>query len=230
MTGVGEVAGTSEANMDDKVLRQIVTDELDFEPSIDAANIGVAVESGVVTLTGHVVGFTEKHAAEQAVQRVKGVRAIAEEIEVRRPNDKKTADDQIAGRAVRIIDWDAKIPKWAVKVKVHDGWITLSGAVGWQYQRMAAELAVRRLSGVTGVTNLIEIEPLAVQSTDVKQKIVDALTRKADLDATAIRVTVVGNKVILEGRVGFLCERAIASRAAWSAPGVKAVENRLTLG
>jgi osmotically-inducible protein OsmY len=214
--------------MDDKVLRQIVIDELDFEPSIDAANIGVAVENGVVTLTGHVGSYAEKHAAERAVQRVRGVRAIAEEIAVRCPSDKKTADDQIAGRAVRILDWYAQIPKGALRVKVRNGWITLAGNVSWQYQRAAAESAVRRLSGVTGVTNLIEIMP-QVQVADVKEKIFDALRRNAELEANAIRITVVDDKVILEGKVSLWYEREIAKRAAWSAPGVRVVEDRLTL-
>ena len=122
--------------MDDKVLRQIVIDELDFEPSIDAANIGVAVENGVVTLTGHVGSYAEKRVAERAVQRVRGVRAIAgEEIAVRYSNDKKTANDQIADRAVRILDWYAQIPKSAVKVR--NGRMTFAGIVSWQYQRAA---------------------------------------------------------------------------------------------
>jgi osmotically-inducible protein OsmY len=217
-----------EAAMDDKVLRQIVIDELDFEPSIDAANIGVAVENGVVTLTGHVGSYAEKRVAERAVQRVRGVRAIAEEIAVRCPSDKKTADDQIADRAVRILDWYAQIPKGNLKVKVRNGRITLAGNVSWQYQRAAAESAVRRLSGVTGVTNLIEIIP-QVQVADIKEKIFDALKRSAELEADAIRITVVDDTVILEGKVSLWYEREIAKRAAWSAPGVRAVEDRLTL-
>ena len=184
--------------MDDKVLRQIVIDELDFEPSIDAANIGVAVENGVVTLTGHVGSYAEKRVAERAVQRVRGVRAIAEEIAVRYSNDKKTANDQIADRAVRILDWYAQIPKSAVKVR--NGRMTLAGIVSWQYQRAAAESAVRRPSGVTGVTNLIDIIP-QVQVADSKEKIFDALKRNAELEANALRITVVDDTVILEGKV-----------------------------
>ena len=138
--------------MTGKLLRQYVIDELDFDPSFDSANVGVAVENGVVTLTGHVGSYAEKIAAEKAAQRVKGVHAVAQEIEVRYPEQKKTADDQIAERAVAIIGWDAMVPVDAVMVKVQKGWVTLTGNVEWQYQRTAAESAIRRLSGVIGVT------------------------------------------------------------------------------
>ena len=139
--------------MNDKLLREYVITELDYDPSVESApHIGVSVENGVVTLSGHVSSFAEKFAAEKAVKRVKGVRAIAQEIEVRYPEQKKTADDQIAQRALAIISWDAMVPNDAVMVKVQDGWVTLSGQVQWNYQRIAAESAVRRLSGVVGVT------------------------------------------------------------------------------
>ena len=156
--------------MADKYLRQLVVDELDFDPSVDAANIGVAVESGVVTLTGHVGSYAEKMAVERAVQRVKGVHGIAEEIEIRYPADKKMADDLIAERAINIIGWDTQIPRDAVMVKVQKGWVTLTGTVDWYYQKMRAELAIRKLSGVVGVANQIELKP-RVQTTDVKSKI-----------------------------------------------------------
>jgi osmotically-inducible protein OsmY len=215
--------------MTDKILRQTIIDELDFEPSVDAANIGVAVDNGVVTLTGHVASFAEKIAAERAVQRVKGVRAIAEKIEVRYPNDKRTADDQIAERALLIIAWNAQVPKDSVQVKVEKGWVTLTGAVDWQFQRAAAESAVRRLSGIVGVSNLIEIGP-KVAASDVKQKILDALRRNAQLEADAIRVNVIDDQVVLEGNIKAWYECGVAERAAWSAPGVKAVQDHLVLG
>jgi osmotically-inducible protein OsmY len=212
--------------MSDKNLRLTIIDELDFEPSVDSANIGVAVENGVVTLTGHVKSYAEKLAAEQAVRRVKGVRALAEELFVTYPSDKKTSDADIAQRAANIIAWDVTVPD-AVKVKVEKGWVTLSGMVHWQYQRQSAETAIRKLSGVIGVTNLIELQPQA-HSYDVKKAIEEALKRNAEVEAANIRVKVGNdNTVTLEGKVHAWHERGIAERAAWSAPGVKAVDDRL---
>ena len=214
--------------MTDKYLRQLVLDELDFEPSVDAANIGVAVENGVVTLSGHVHSYAEKMAAERAAQRVKGVRGIAEEIRVRYPEEKRTADDQIAQRALSIMSWDAQLPSGAVKVKVERGWVTLTGAVEWFYQKNAAAAAVRKLSGVVGVSNQIEVKP-RVQMADVKQKILAALERNADVEANAIRIAVEGDTVKLEGKVKAWYERDLVERAAWSVPGVRSVEDHLTL-
>lgn len=215
--------------MTDKYLRQIIVDELEFEPSFDAANIGVAVDNGVVTLTGHVASYAAKIAAERAVERVKGVRAIAENIQVRYPGHKQTADDEIAERAVAILGWNVQVPKDSVKVKVEKGWIELTGDVNWHYQRVAAKSAVLELSGVVGVTNLIEVRP-KVAPGDVKQKILDALKRQAELEADAIRVDVTDGKVVLEGNVKGWYERGVAERAAWSAPGVKAVQDHLAIG
>jgi len=215
--------------MPDIDLRQSVLEELDFDPSFDAANIGVAVENGVVTLTGHVRSYAAKLAVERAVQRVKGVHGIAEEIEIRYPADKRTADDQIAERALSSIKWNAQVPGDAVLVKVEKGWVTLSGTVDWQFQRIAAESAVRRLSGVAGISNMIAIKP-QVRPTDVKSKILDALKRNAQLEADAIRVSVDNDTVTLEGNVKAWYERGIAERAAWSAPGVSKVEDRISVG
>jgi osmotically-inducible protein OsmY len=214
--------------MGDKYLRQLVIDELDFEPSVNAANIGAAVEKGVVTLTGHVSSYAEKVAAEHAVQRVKGVRGVAMELEVRYPNDKKTADDQIAQRALSIIAWDAQVPTGSVQVSVQHGWVTLTAAVEWFYQKKAAETAVRKLTGVIGVSNKIEVTP-RVHVSDVKAKIIAALQRNADLEANAIRVAVEGGKVKIEGKVRAWYERDLIERAAWSAPGVREVEDNLKL-
>jgi osmotically-inducible protein OsmY len=215
--------------MDDKALRQNIIDELDFEPSINAANIGVAVEKGVVTLTGHVESYAEKIAAERAVERVRGVRAVAQEIEVRYAGHQRRADDEIAQRSLDIINWSVQVPSDSIKVEVEHGWITLRGTVEWQYQKRAAESAVRRLSGVRGVSNLIEIKPHLAAS-DVRQKIMNALKRNAEVDADNIRVVVDNDKVILEGTVKARYERNLAERAAWSAPGVKDVEDRLSIG
>lgn len=215
--------------MDDKVLRQLIIDELDFEPSIQAAHIGVAVEKGVVTLTGHVGSYIEKVAAEHAVERVKGVKAIAQEIEVRYGDQPKSSDDEIAQRAVNILNWSVQVPQGAIHVKVQRGWITLTGAVEWQYQRVAAESAVHKLTGILGVTNLIEVKP-HVDAPDVRNKILDAMKRNAELEADSIRVSVDNGNVVLEGKVKAWYERGLAERAAWAAPGVKSVDDRLTLG
>src|SRR5450759_4840827 len=166
--------------MNDKTLRQFIIDEFDFEPTIDAANIGVAVETGVVTLTGHVASYAEKIAAERTVQRVKGVHAIAQEIEVRYPDQAKRSDDEIAQRALNILKWSVQVPAESIQVTVEKGWITLAGAVQWQYQRRATESAVRKLSGLRGVTNLIEIKP-NVAASDIQRKIMDSLQRNAEL-------------------------------------------------
>jgi osmotically-inducible protein OsmY len=215
--------------MTDKDLRRDVLDELDFDPSLDAGDIGVAVAEGVVTLTGHVGSFAEKGEAERAVRRVKGVRAIAQEIQVRPHDAKKIEDDQIAARALAIIDWSTHLPKDAIQVKVAQGWITLTGEVPWWFQADAAEEAVRKLSGVTGVLNLCEVRP-RVQPSAVKDRVLEAFKRNALFEADAIKVTVAGDKVTLEGNVTALAERDAAERAAWSAPGVRSVEDWITVG
>ncbi len=213
--------------MSDKSLQQDILDELDFEPSVNAAHIGVSVNNGVVTLNGHVGSYVEKLAAEKAVKRVKGVRAIAQEMDVRFPSDKKTADDDIAARAVNFLSWSAVVPPGSVKVKVQDGWVGLSGAVEWQYQRTAAEAEIRRLSGVVGVVNSITIKP-RVAAADVKRKIEGALRRHAELEAQGIRVSVEdGGHVALEGHVHDWRQREAARQAAWSAPGVTRVDDHL---
>ncbi len=212
--------------MTDKDLRRDILDELDFDPSIDAAEIGVAIADGVVTLTGHVGSYAEKVEAERAVARVKGVRAIAQEIRVRSPQGKKIDDDQIAERALAIIDWSVHLPADAIRIKVAQGWVTLTGSVPWQYQAMGAEAAVRKLSGVVGVSNLIEIKP-AVPPIAVKDKILEAFKRNALFEADAIKVSVEGDRVILEGAVTAIEERNAAERAAWSVPGIRSVEDRI---
>jgi len=216
--------------MDDKLVRDDVLEELDFDPSIDATNIGVAVDEGVVTLSGHVSSYAEKIAAECAARRVKGVRAIAQEIEVRHPGEKETADDEIAKRVLTVLRWDAMIPQETVKVTVQKGWVTLRGEVNWQYQKKAAEDAIRKLFGITGVGNCISIKPQTIHPSDIKKKIEDALARHAHLEAEAIRVDVRdGNKVSLEGKVDSWEEREAAERAAWSVAGVQSVDDRLTI-
>lgn len=214
--------------MSDITVRQDILDELEFEPSIDARNIGVAVNNGVVTLTGHVGSYAEKVAAERLAQHVKGVHAVAQEMEVRYPGDKRSSDDEIAKRAVNIIAWDTTVPDDRIRISVQRGWITLSGDVEWHYQRAGAESAVRKLSGVIGVTNLITVSP-RVDASNIKHRIEDALKRNAAVEANAIRVAVSGGKVTLEGKVHAWHERGVAERAAWAAPGVSAVVDRLTI-
>ena len=214
--------------MGDKTLRQAVMDELEWEPSIGAQHIGVAVEDGVVTLTGHVGSYIERLAAEKAVKRVKGVRAIAEEIEVRFPSDKKTSDDQIAKRTLDLIAWDSTIPKDRIQIKVQNGFVTLTGEVDWFYQRDDAEAAVRKLTGVKGLSNEIKVKP-QVRITDIKQRIETALKRNAEFEADAIKVTVQEGRVILDGKVKAWYERELAERTAWSAPGVISVEDRISI-
>jgi osmotically-inducible protein OsmY len=221
---------SKEIAMNDKLLRQDVLDELEFEPSIDAANIGVAVEQGVVTLTGHVASYWQKTAAERAVWHVKGVKAIAQEIKVRFSNDTKHADDQIAERALNILAWDASVPKDAIRVKVQDGWVTLEGEVSWQFQRSSAEADIRKLSGVVGVSNGITIKP-SVQAPDVRKRIEDALKRCAEVEARQITINVRDNGAVrLDGKVDNWDEWQAVKRAAWSAPGVKMVDDHISIG
>ncbi|MDP9857563.1 osmotically-inducible protein OsmY [Agrobacterium tumefaciens] len=214
--------------MNDNTLRQNIIDELEFEPSIDAANIGVAVDAGVATLTGHVPTYMQKASVESIVLRVKGVKGLAEEIEVRPFSANLTADDEIAKRAVSTIKWNTVVPDDAVNVQVEKGWITLRGAVEWRYQREAAADAIRPLSGVRGVTNWIEVKP-KVSVADVKKRIEDALKRNAEVEAQKIKINVADGQVILEGQVDAWSERQAAERAAWAAPGVRSVVDHLRI-
>lgn len=215
--------------MSDIQLRQKVLEELEFDPIIDAAHIGVTVDGGVVTLTGHVSSYAEKLAAEAAVRRVRGVRAIAEEIEVRYPGHKQTSDDEIAQRALSILRWDVFVPEEAIKLTVQKGLVTLAGEVQWYFQKRAAESAIRKLGGVTGVVNDITIKP-TVNVANIKSKIEDALKRHAEVEARVIRVTVRNDEVTLDGKVDSWYERQAVISAAWSAPGVRSVEDNLTVG
>lgn len=212
--------------MSDHQLRQDVIDELDFAPSVHAAHIGVGVHAGIVTLSGFVSSYGEKLAAERATRRVKGVRAIAEEIEVRVPSDKKVADDEIAERAVAILKWRVGVPSEQIAVKVEKGLVTLSGDVDWRFEKREAEAAIHALSGVVGVLNQIVVSSAALVP-EVKEKIEQALRRSAELDASRITVRTVGGKVVLSGTVHAWYERGIAERAAWSAPGVIDVQDNI---
>jgi len=216
--------------MNDKELRQLVIDELEYEPSIDAADIGVAAENGVVTLSGHVADYVQKMAAERAAWRVKGVKGIAQEIEVRFPGDKKWNDDEIAQRAVNILAWNTLVPKDCARVRVSDGWITLSGSMKWNYQRQTAENEVRKLNGVKGVTNSIALTSV-VQARDLERRIHDALKRHAEVEADAVRVDVRSDGTVrIEGRVDNWSEMQAVEHAVWSAPGVQRIDDCLTFG
>ncbi|MBY5454156.1 BON domain-containing protein [Rhizobium leguminosarum] len=214
--------------MNDSKLRQDIIEELDFEPSVDAANIGVAVESGIVVLTGHVATYLQKTRVEDVVRRVKGVTGIAQEIEVRPFGTNKTADDEIVKRALDLIKWNTAIPVDVVQVKVQNGWVTLTGDVEWQYQKNAASDAIKGLAGIAGVANNITVKPHA-SAFDVKKRIENALKRNAEVEAAAIKVNVLDGKVTLEGRVNLWSERNAAEHAAWSAPGVNLVVDRITV-
>lgn len=208
----------------DSQLQRDVMEELAFEPSIDHADIGVAAADGVITLTGYVRTYAQKVAAEQAARRVAGVKAIAEAIKVRLASDPKTADPEIARRILDIFAWDVTIPDDRIDVKVENGWVTLTGNVDWRYQRDAAYRAASKIHGVTGVTNLVDVSKLPTAH-DVRERIVAAIKRSADIDAGAITVLTDGGKVMLGGRVKAWHERDVAERAAWAVPGVTKVED-----
>lgn len=212
----------------DSQIQADVIEELKWDPSVTHEHIGVAVKEGVVTLSGSVPSYFEKTAAERAAQRVAGVRAIAEEIEVKYSNSYRRDDAEIAESILNCFRWNVQIPDENLKVKVAKGWVTLSGEVEWDFQRTAAENAVKPLTGVLGVTNVIEVKP-KVETSDVKTKIEQALKRAAEREARRIQVEVNGTEVTLSGKVRSYAELHDARGAAWSAPGVSAVQDHLVI-
>jgi osmotically-inducible protein OsmY len=212
----------------DTHLQLSVLAELEWEPSITAAHIGVTANAGVVTLTGQVESYAQKHAAEAAARRVKGVLAVAEELEVQVPFERKRDDDEIAAAIVDRLAWDVSVPRDAVQVRVEKGWVTLTGEVGWHYQREAAEQDVRRLHGVVGVSNQVSLKP-RVNSANISDDISCALHRSCFPDQDAITVTADGGKVRLVGNVHSWHARQVAAETAWGAPGAVDVENLLAV-
>lgn len=212
----------------DAELKKDVEAELDFEPAVNATRIGVIVKDGVVTLTGHVDSYTERWAAEEAVKRVYGVAAIANELEVKLPGTSERTDEDLAAACAATLKGISLLPADRVKVVVRNGFVELVGEVEWHYQKTTAELAIRDLTGIRGITNNITVKP-RVSPTDVKQKIEDALKRSAELDARRISVETRDGTVILRGNVRAWVEKAEAEQAAWAAPGVTAVQNQITI-
>jgi len=212
----------------DANLKSDVLSELNYEPSVRTTDIGVLVKDGTVTLNGYATSFGEKWDAVRATQRVAGVVAIADDIEVKLPYSNCRTDGDIAMAAAHHIEWSPSVPAGTVRVTVRDGWITLEGEVEWRYQKNAAANAVQYSVGVKGVSNLIFIKPTLTPK-DVETAITSAFERSAQLDAKEIHVEISGNKVNLRGKVRNFAEMEEAERAAWAAPGVLAVDNGLTV-
>jgi osmotically-inducible protein OsmY len=212
----------------DSEIERDVKDELEWDPDLEATDIAVSVKQGVVSLTGFVKSFTEKYEAEAAAKRVAGVSGVANDLEVRMPSVDERPDPDIARDAVAAIKSQLPTSSEHIKVVVKNGWVTLEGYVEWQYQKNTAEAAVRRIRGVRGVINNIVLKP-RLEPSGIKQKIQDALRRLAEVDANRIEVDTNGSEVALKGTVRSWAEREEAERAAWAAPGVTKVEDRIVV-
>jgi osmotically-inducible protein OsmY len=212
----------------DSDLKKAVLDELGWEPSVNEAHIGVTAHAGVVTLTGHVGNYMHKVAAEKAASRVKGVKAVAEEIEVKLPFDIKRSDEDIAAAAVDRLAWNSTIPADAIMVKVQGGWVTLTGNVGWHFEKEDAERDIRALSGVIGVSNQVVVKP-PVSAANVKRDIEHALHRSWYYDPDSIQVAAQGGKITLSGKVSTWNARRLAGSTAWSAAGATSVQNDIAV-
>jgi osmotically-inducible protein OsmY len=212
----------------DSEIERDVKEELQWDPDLDATDIAISVNKGVVTLAGFVRSYTDKYEAEAAAKRVAGVVGVANDLEVRLPRVDERPDPEIARDAVAAIKSQLPISFEHIKVVVKSGWVTLEGQVEWQYQKSTAESAVRRIKGVKGVSNLIHLKPQAEPS-EIKRKIQEAFRRNAEIDANHITVEAKGSEVVLKGTVRSWMEREEAERAAWAAPGVTKVEDRIVV-
>jgi osmotically-inducible protein OsmY len=215
----------------DEELERDVRDEFKWDPVLDADDIAVSVKNGVVTLAGFVKRYSDRLEAEIAAKRVAGVKAVANDIEVRLPAIDQRPDPDIARDAVAALKTELPISYDRIKVVVRDGWVTLEGAVEWQYQKTTAENAVRKVKGVKGVTNVVTVKPKVepVEPSELKRKIMEAFKRNAEVDANRITVEANGSEVILKGTVRSWIEREEAERVAWSAPGITKVEDRIVI-
>jgi osmotically-inducible protein OsmY len=202
-----------------------VMQELKWDPSVTHEHIGVAVSDGIVTLSGIVPSYIEKSAAEKAAERVEGVKAVVEKIEVKIPGSFHKDDEDIAKAIITQLRWHTQVPDELVKASVEKGWVELAGEVEWEFQRRAAERVVRGLSGVRGITNKITINARAVQPSSIKEKIEQALKRAAEREARHIEIQVQGSRVFLTGKVRSFAELRDVRGAAWSAPGVTYVDD-----
>jgi osmotically-inducible protein OsmY len=221
-------AGTT-TRIDEDIQRDVL-EELKWDARVQPNEIGVAVKDGIVTLTGWVDSYVKRWAAERAALRVRGVKAVVNDIAIRLPGSAERTDADLAAEALRALQWDALIPTERIKVTVKDGWVTLRGEVEWEYQKRAAERDVRRLAGVRGVTNLITVHPRVIASAEeLKHRIEQALVRNAETDARHISVHIEDRTVVLTGTVHSWWEREEAERVAWSAPGVVSVDNRIVV-
>jgi osmotically-inducible protein OsmY len=212
----------------DSQIQKDIIDELKWEPSLQDEDIGVAVHDGVVTLAGFVDSYANKWKAERVASRVKGVKAIANDLEVKLPTSSSRPDPDIARAALAALKWNVMVPDDRIKVKVEKGWLTLEGDVDWNFQREEAERSVRYLTGVLGVTNLVSVRARPTPS-DIKRKIKETLERSAEFDADRITVEVDGHTAVLRGTVRSYAEKRDAERAARNAPGVTEVENDLVV-
>jgi osmotically-inducible protein OsmY len=214
----------------DEQIQRNILNELKWDARVHPNEVGVTVKDGIVTLTGWVETYAKRWAAEQAAHRVRSVKAVANDIEVRLPSSAERPDPDIAAAVTRALEWDASIPVEKIDITVSKGWVTLRGEVEWQYQKSDADRVVRRLSGVRGVSNLLSVRPrIKASPVELKQRIEDALVRSAETDAERITVEIQGDKITLKGTVRSYAERQEAERVAWSAPGVSSIENRITI-